>query len=136
MPEQVCLFCGGDPTAPDHAASCDGRQGHIDAPDDVPLLIAGLTEATWGTSAAAAISVEESKDSQRAAVKAAIVAAGQSGRTDDEVQVLLGLDGSSERPRRWELWKLNQIRILHDDEGKPVRRLTRTQRRAVVWVAA
>ena len=26
-----CLFCGGDTSAPDHAARCDGRQGHIEA---------------------------------------------------------------------------------------------------------
>jgi len=26
-----CLFCGGDRSAPDHAARCDGRQGAIEA---------------------------------------------------------------------------------------------------------
>lgn len=26
-----CLFCGGDPSAPNHRALCDGRQGHAEA---------------------------------------------------------------------------------------------------------
>jgi len=28
---QRCLFCGGDASEPDHAARCDGRQGHVEA---------------------------------------------------------------------------------------------------------
>jgi hypothetical protein len=54
--------------------------------------------------------------------------------TDDELQIALRLDGSSERPRRWELWKRDAITIRRDAAGEPVRRLTRTQRHAVVWV--
>jgi hypothetical protein len=30
-PIAQCLFCGGDRTAPDHLAHCDGRQGHVEA---------------------------------------------------------------------------------------------------------
>jgi len=154
-----CLFCGGDAASPEHFKYCDGRQGRIEAQlldarahagdgdsalreaapaldDAVPLLISGLESDTWNTSAAAAISVEESKASQRAEVFAAIRAAGSEGATDDELQERLHLDGSSERPRRWELWKLNRIAMRRDDRGEVVKRLTRTHRRAVVWVAA
>jgi hypothetical protein len=129
----VCLFCGGDAGQPDHLLHCDGRQGQLEA---VPVLVSGLVPDTFNTSAAAAISVEDSKATQRAAVYAAIRAAGSQGRTDDELQAILNLDGSSERPRRWELWKLDRIQILKDADGQAVRRLTRTNRRAVVWVAA
>lgn len=31
MDVQPCLFCGGDPSAPDHRARCDGRQGAVEA---------------------------------------------------------------------------------------------------------
>jgi len=30
----ACLFCGGDPREPDHAAHCDGRQGMVEASTD------------------------------------------------------------------------------------------------------
>jgi hypothetical protein len=133
MPYALCLFCGG-PSDPGHG--CDGRQGWIEAQeDDLPLLIAGIVPETWDTSAAAAVSIESAKDTQRALVFSTIRSAGISGRTDDELQDVLGLDGSSERPRRWELWKLGLIDILRDDDGAAIRRLTRTNRRAVVWVA-
>jgi hypothetical protein len=61
--------------------------------------------------------------------------AGADGHTDDELQDVLGLDGSSERPRRWELWKLGLIDIRRDERGEAIRRVTRTNRRAVVWNA-
>ena len=128
-----CLFCGGDASAPDHLLHCDGRQGRIDADDTLPLLISGLTPDTRETSTAAAVSVIESKDTQREHVFDTI-RRGSLGRTDDEVQALLGIDGSSERPRRWELWKQGRIEVLRDGDGKPVKRLTRTQHRAVVWI--
>lgn len=128
----VCLFCGGDASEPDHFARCDGRQGGVEP--DLPPLISGISPETWHTSAAAAEAVEESRDTQRARVFDEIARAGRDGRTDDELQAALGLDGSSERPRRWELWKLDRITILRDPLGREVRRLTRTNRRAVVWI--
>ncbi len=136
---QSCLFCGGDRGEPGHAIRCDGRQGYVEAlaleAADLPVLAAGLTAATYATSREAA---EHTADpaTQRAHVLATIRAAGARGCTDDEVQSALGLDGSSERPRRWELWHLGQIATLRDEHGHPIRRLTRTNRRAVVWVAA
>jgi hypothetical protein len=137
-----CLFCGGDRSAPNHLAHCDGRQGAREAAafdgDPIgfdPLLIAGAAPATYATSEAAAVSIEDERATQRAEVFAAIRAAGSRGATDDELQVLLDLDGSSERPRRWELWKREAITILRDANGDAVRRATRTHRHAVVWVA-
>jgi len=100
----------------------------------VPLLIAGLTEETFHTSTAAAVSMLDGKDSQRAAVFEAITANGPNGCTDDEIQAALKLDGSSERPRRWELWKAGRIEIRRDAAGNAIRRTTRTNRRAVVWI--
>lgn len=128
----ACLFCGGDASEADHLARCDGRQGAREA---VPMLAAGLVPETWATSEAAAMSVAETKETQRRQVLEAIRAAGLEGATDDELQARLGLDGSSERPRRWELWKLQHIAIRRDAAGDPVKRMTRTHRRAVVWIA-
>jgi hypothetical protein len=129
----LCRFCGGL-DGPDHAPRCDGRQGHVEAA--LPALVSGLEPATHATSEAAAVSVETTRDTQRALVFAAIRQAGARGLTDDEIQAALGLDGSSERPRRWELWKLQRIAIAKDADGVAVKRITRTHRRAVVWVAA
>jgi hypothetical protein len=141
-----CKFCGEDDGDLLHAARCDGRQGAREAaadawpsfdepPDDVPMLISGLVPETRASSTAAAVAVLSTKDSQRAEVEAAIKATRGEGITDDGVQVALGLDGSSERPRRWELWKQNRITVRRDADGNPVKRLTRHGIRAVVWIA-
>jgi len=106
-----------------------------DENDQLPLF-SGLVPETAETSLAAAESIEDQRASQRSLVLKTITAAGKQGHTDDELQLLLDLDGSSERPRRWELWKEGSIRILRDERGKAVKRLTRTRRQAVVWVAA
>ena len=99
---------------------------------DLPRLAAGLDPATRATSGAAAAA--DTRDTQRASVLAVIQAAGPVGATDDEIQIALDLDGSSERPRRWELWKHDRIRILRDSSGAAVKRSTRSDRRAVVWI--
>jgi hypothetical protein len=106
-----------------------------EADEDLPYLMSGLTEATYATSAQAAYSVDDTKATQRRLVFEAIRHAGPIGRTDDELQAELVLDGSSERPRRWELWRLGWIRVKCDGSGAAIKRETRTQRRAVVWVA-
>lgn len=133
MIDHRCRFCGGDASEANHRARCDGRQGGLF--EDLPLLISGLSEETWTTSEAAAIANDDSiRASQRERVFAEIRRAGLLGKTDDELQVELGLDGSSERPRRRELEMLQRIAILRDAHGDAIRRRTRTQRRAVVWV--
>jgi hypothetical protein len=38
---QRCLFCSGDAHEPDHAARCDGRQGHVEATMPPPLRFDG-----------------------------------------------------------------------------------------------
>lgn len=38
-----CLFCGGEATARDHLAYCDGRQGHIEAALDAEADFDGET---------------------------------------------------------------------------------------------
>ena len=136
----ICQYCGCRTAADDllHRLHCDGRQGAVEAalepvPRFTPLIVAGAVPETWSTSEAAAERVTD-KDTQRAEVLEAIRAAGARGMTDDELQIALGLEGNSERPRRWELWKRDAITIRRDAEGAPVRRLTRTQRHAVVWV--
>ena len=109
---------------------------------DLPRLAAGLDPATRETSAAAADARDtpdtpdtpDTRDTQRAQVLEVIHLAGARGATDDEIQIALGLDGSSERPRRWELWKRDRIRILREDNGAAVKRSTRSERRAVVWI--
>jgi len=68
------------------------------------------------------------------AVYRAIRAAGRDGRTDDELQVELNLRSNSENPRRVELWTSGAIEIRRDADGQPVRRRTRANRSAVVWV--
>jgi len=129
-----CLFCGGETRGdPHHLLVCEVIHGRIEA--DLPPLRAGTTAETYATSAAAAQSIEAERAAQRDRVLQAIRAAGPHGCTDDEIQLTLDLDGSSERPRRWELAKLDRIRIARDAHGEAVKRLTRTHRRAIVWVA-
>ena len=130
-----CLFCGEDASHPYHLLRC-GRPSHTVAVSGLPRLMSGLTEETYETSVASAVSTDDTKETQRALVLATIRAAGGRGVTDDELQEQLGLDGSSERPRRWELWKRDEIRIARDATGHAIKRVTRTNRQAVVWVAA
>lgn len=49
------------------------------------------------------------------------------GATDHEIQQGLGLIGSTERPRRWELVKEGRV----EDSGE--RRLTPSGKRGIVW---
>ena len=54
---------------------------------------------------------------------------GEAGGTDEEIQDGLGMNPSTQRPRRVELWRGGFVR----DSGRT--RQTRSGRRAVVWVA-
>lgn len=66
----------------------------------------------------------------RERVYRAIADAGERGMTDDELQVELALEGSTERPRRVELVQSHRI----VDSG--AWRRTRSGRRAAVWIVA
>jgi hypothetical protein len=136
-----CRFCG-DRVAPDdllHLLRCDGRQGAREAAlETIPnrLLISGLSPATYGTSAAAArSSTDGDRARQREQVYRTIQAAGPAGCTDDEVEARLGLQGHSVCPRRIELWRARLVTEQLTDDGRPVRRRTRSGRSAVVWIA-
>jgi hypothetical protein len=135
----TCRHCGEeiDPNDRTHEMFCDGRQGAREAREpDLPLLISGLSEATRGTSTAAAATNDESeREIQREQVYAAIRAAGAYGQTDDELQAHLGLNGSSQRPRRVELLRMGRIDQQRTPENVVVKRQTRMGRSAVVWIA-
>ena len=77
----------------------------------------------------AAESVYPATGTWRRRVLNAIVAAGLRGATDEELQQALGMNPSTERPRRVELVEQGWI----EDSGR--RRPTRSGRFAVVWVS-
>lgn len=80
------------------------------------------------TSIDAAIAIELSSDRLRERVFKYIHKCGTYGATDDEVQVALNMNPSTQRPRRIEL--LNQGRVYRTN----MKRKTRSGRGAVVWV--
>jgi transcription initiation factor IIE alpha subunit len=65
----------------------------------------------------------------REIVLEALIDRGNRGATDDELQTALGMDPSTERPRRVELERAGLV----IDSGE--RRKTRSGREAVVWMA-
>jgi hypothetical protein len=82
------------------------------------------------TSVAAAEAMKPSAAKQRADVLRAITAAGTAGLTDEECQKATGLNGSSQRPRRVELFTAGLV----NHAGRT--RKTDSGRDAAVWVAA
>ena len=82
------------------------------------------------TSRLAAESVCSIAKTLRERVFREIAARGPTGATDDEVQVTLAMNPSTQRPRRIELVAARRVQ----DSG--VKRKTRSGRLAVVWRAA
>ena len=82
------------------------------------------------TSESAAVSMADTHEAQRARVLAYLRSCRYEGATDLEGEAALALDGSSYRPRRVKLAELGLI-VLNGEE-----RLTASNRKAVVWVAA
>ena len=72
--------------------------------------------------------IEPDAESLRGKVLAYIRKSG--GATDDEMQVALMMNPSTQRPRRVELWKADLVR----PSGQ--KRPTRSGRWAMVWIAA
>jgi hypothetical protein len=81
------------------------------------------------TSRAAAEEIEPRVTTLRRAVLDAIRGAGDHGATDEELQVCLGMNPSTQRPRRIECVRAGLVR----DSGRT--RLTKSGRKAVVWTA-
>jgi len=121
---QPCLFCGGDASEPDHLLRCDGRQGRREALEARPYV--PYQPASETSEAAADALPDDCVRTLREQVYRCIRDSGD-GMTDDDIQAALGLDGSTERPRRVELLHLHRI----VDSG--ARRATRSGRQAVVW---
>lgn len=82
------------------------------------------------TSQAAGDSVRASAGTLRARVLEAVRAAGAGGLTDEQIQQLLGMNPSTQRPRRIELVKAG--RVMDSGSVRP----TASGRAATVWVAA
>ena len=80
------------------------------------------------TSRAAAEAIEPDAATLRGQVLAFIRGRGSFGSTDEESQMGLRMNPSTERPRRIELWRAGWIK----DSGRT--RYTRSGRSAVVWV--
>lgn len=89
----------------------------------------GVPHSGSQTSRNAAERIAPVATAQAARVFHAIAAAGADGRTDHELQQLLGMTGDSERPRRWSLQRAGLIR----DSGQ--RRKSPAGRAAIVWIA-
>jgi len=81
------------------------------------------------TSLAAAVAIEPVSGKDRLRVLLALKDAGSRGLTDEELQDRLGLPGSTERPRRIELWEKGLVWQSTET------RLTRSGRKATVWRA-
>ena len=84
-------------------------------------------QAHSDTSKDAAAEIETRARTLRASVYAFLKISGAYGATDQELQVALNMDPSTERPRRIELVE----RELVKDSGK--KRKTKSGRQAVVW---
>ena len=80
------------------------------------------------TSREAAEAIEPDAATLRGQVLSYIRGQGNLGATDEEVQVALHMNPSTQRPRRIELWRGGFVR----DSGQ--RRLTRSSRWATVWI--
>jgi hypothetical protein len=82
------------------------------------------------TSEAAAITIAPLTGRLLTLVYRYILGCGESGATDEEIQIALNMAGSTERPRRIELLARGKVR----DSGRT--RPTLAGRAAVVWVDA
>jgi hypothetical protein len=80
-------------------------------------------------SRSAAVKIEPLAKSLRAAVLGFIRARADVGATDDEIQRGLGMEGSTQRPRRVELVRAGLVREA------AAKRQTKAGRSATVWVA-
>lgn len=80
------------------------------------------------TSHAAAVAIEPHAGTLESRVLSYLRARAEFGATDEEIAYMLGMNPSTQRPRRLALWRKGLI----EPKGE---RLTRSGRRAQVWVA-
>ena len=86
------------------------------------------------TSREAAESIEPILNELQVAVWECFKACGHKrGATDHEVQVMLGMNPSTQRPRRIELVGKGLVVAMRYANGQPVKRKTDTGRAAQVW---
>jgi hypothetical protein len=104
-----------------------GEQDYLDFEDEYDDLPPYQRHSD--TSREAAELIEPDAATLRGQVLAHIRGCGDKGATDDEVQVALGMNPSTERPRRIELWRADLVR--RTEATRP----TRSGRSASVWVA-
>jgi hypothetical protein len=118
-----CPYCGGRLESLDHALTCDGQQGVVEAlygtQGDVPF------EVGSDTSAAAARALDVGELGRLEALVLGIIIDGP--RTCDAVEAVSGLTHQTASARLRGLVLRDQI----VDSGR--RELTRSGRRAVVW---
>lgn len=113
-----------DPRKP-HSARCRLLAWSERQPDQLSIPYQRHSD----TSMAAAVGIEPNAMTLLRDVLLALRSWRQEGATDQEIQDALSMDPSTERPRRVELVK----RGLVKDSGRT--RLTRSGRKATVWVA-
>ncbi len=101
----------------------------LDGDDGGPLFGRPPRQQHSETSCAAANSVEDAAGTLRALVFESILASGEAGMTDENIQEDCDMPGSTERPRRVELMKLGYVW----DSGRKAK--TKSGRAAVLWVA-
>jgi hypothetical protein len=93
------------------------------------MFVAGVTKETYATSQAAAEAMpERTAESLRRQIHDALLAIGETGYTDEEMQIGLGIKGNTQRPRRRELQEMGLV--YPTDQTRP----TLSGRKAVVWV--
>ena len=134
-PVQLCIYCGGDRTHPDHAQWCDGRQGRIEAaePDPEPSAtydpIGHTRHTDPDTAHAAADSITRTAARQCNAIHRLIREHGVGGMTCAAVVVATGWLVQSVSRRITDLREQGFV----VDSGR--RRLGTAGRDQIVWIA-
>lgn len=85
------------------------------------------------TSHDAAEKAEPHAGTERARVLAHLESVGTYGATDEEIQIALGMNPSTQRPRRVELQKAGQVEEACNVFGQKLQRKTTSGRNAQVW---
>lgn len=93
----------------------------------------GLSADTLSKSYEGAVAIAPHVETLREQVFSLIAAAGDNGITDRDLQIALNIKGNTQRPRRWELWISNRIKVKRDADGNPVYRRAGVRSKRIVW---